>query len=107
MEVHGYLVISGVTSKVTIVITHIRGPITILITTHEPPSGRLLATFSFVFRFWWPWFLRRGFDSRASLLRGPVVGLFIVAKLKMAVGRVSGFFTDAVKTQRHSNLGLD
>ena len=30
----GYTVIS----KVTIVITHIRGLITILITTHEPPS---------------------------------------------------------------------
>ena len=30
--------ISGVISKVTIAITHIRGFITILITTHEPPS---------------------------------------------------------------------
>ena len=28
----------GVIRKVTIVITHIRGLITILITTHEPPS---------------------------------------------------------------------
>ena len=31
-------VISGVISKVTIVITHIMGLITPLITTHEPPS---------------------------------------------------------------------
>ena len=34
MEVHG-VVISGVISRVT---THIRGLITPLITTHEPPS---------------------------------------------------------------------
>ena len=33
-----WVVISGVISKVTIVITHIRELITILITTHEPPS---------------------------------------------------------------------
>ena len=33
-----WLVISGVISRVTIVITHIRGLITPLITTHEPPS---------------------------------------------------------------------
>ena len=33
-----YVVISGVISKVTIVITHIKGLTTILITTHEPPS---------------------------------------------------------------------
>ena len=33
-----WVVISGVTGKVTIVITHIRGLITILTTTHEPPS---------------------------------------------------------------------
>ena len=33
-----WVVISGVISRVTIVITHIRGLITILITTHEPPS---------------------------------------------------------------------
>ena len=33
-----WLVIRGVISKVTIVITHIRGLITLLITTHEPPS---------------------------------------------------------------------
>ena len=31
-------VISGVISRVTIVITHIRGLITLLIITHEPPS---------------------------------------------------------------------
>ena len=30
--------ISGVTSRVTILITHIKGLITPLITTHEPPS---------------------------------------------------------------------
>ena len=34
-------VISGVISKVTIVITHIRGRITPLITTHGPPSRAL------------------------------------------------------------------
>ena len=34
-----WVVISGVISKVTIVITHTRGLITILITTHEPPSN--------------------------------------------------------------------
>ena len=33
-----WVVISGVISKVTIVITHIRGLIVILISTHEPPS---------------------------------------------------------------------
>ena len=33
-----WLVISGVISKVSIVITHIRGLIALLITTHEPPS---------------------------------------------------------------------
>ena len=32
------VIISGVTSKVTIVITHIRGLTTTLRTTHEPPS---------------------------------------------------------------------
>ena len=32
------VVVSGVISRVTAVITHIRGLITILITTHEPPS---------------------------------------------------------------------
>ena len=32
------VVISGVMIRVTIVITHIRGFITPLITTHEPPS---------------------------------------------------------------------
>ena len=30
--------VSGVISKVTIIITHIRGLITLLIPTHEPPS---------------------------------------------------------------------
>ena len=34
LEVH----ISGVIIKVTIVITHIQGLITLLVTTHEPPS---------------------------------------------------------------------
>ena len=34
-----WVVISRVTSRVTIVITYIRGLITPLITTHEPPSG--------------------------------------------------------------------
>ena len=33
-----WVVISGVTSRVTIIITRIRGLITPLITTHEPPS---------------------------------------------------------------------
>ena len=36
-----WAVISGVISRVTILISHIRGLITPLITTHEPPS-RLL-----------------------------------------------------------------
>ena len=34
-----WVVISGVISKVTIVITHIRGLMALLITTHEPPSS--------------------------------------------------------------------
>ena len=34
------IIISGVISKVTILITHIRGLITLLITTHGPPSTR-------------------------------------------------------------------
>ena len=34
------LVISRVISRVTILITHIRGLITLLITTPEPPSGQ-------------------------------------------------------------------
>ena len=33
-----WVVISGVISRVTIVITHIRGRITPLLTTHAPPS---------------------------------------------------------------------
>ena len=33
-----WVVISGVISRVTVLITHIRGHITPLITTHEPPS---------------------------------------------------------------------
>ena len=43
-----WVVISGVISRVTIVITQIRGLITPLITTHEPPSrlGRV------GFEFW-------------------------------------------------------
>ena len=36
-----WVVISGVISKVTIVMTHIRGRIALLITTHEPPSRPL------------------------------------------------------------------
>ena len=39
LEVHGYY-ISGVKSRVTIVLTHIEGLITPLTTTHEPPSKR-------------------------------------------------------------------
>ena len=39
-----WVVISGVTSRVTVVIIHIKGLITPLITTHEPPSS--LPTFS-------------------------------------------------------------
>ena len=34
-----WVVTSGVIFKVTIVVTHIRGLITPLITTHEPPSA--------------------------------------------------------------------
>ena len=37
-----WVVISGVISRVTVIITHIRGLITLLITTHEPPSGMQL-----------------------------------------------------------------
>ena len=33
-----WVVISGVISRVTIVVTHFRGLIVLLITTHEPPS---------------------------------------------------------------------
>ena len=33
-----WVVISGVISRVTILRTHLRGLITLLITTHEPPS---------------------------------------------------------------------
>ena len=33
-----WLVVSRVTSRVTLLITHIRGLITLLITTPEPPS---------------------------------------------------------------------
>ena len=47
-QVHGrillggsWVVISGVISRVTIVISHIRGLITPLITTREPPSKLL------------------------------------------------------------------
>ena len=40
-----WVVISGVISRVTMVITHIRGLITLLITTHEPPSGAGLGDF--------------------------------------------------------------
>ena len=43
-----WVVISGVISRVTIIITPIRGLITPLITTHEPPSGAL----TIGFRFW-------------------------------------------------------
>ena len=35
-----WVVISGVISKVTIIIAHIRRLITRLITTHEPPSRK-------------------------------------------------------------------
>ena len=34
-----WVVLSGVISRVTILITHIRGLISLLITTHEPLSG--------------------------------------------------------------------
>ena len=33
-----WVVISGVISRVTTIITHVRGLITLLIATHEPPS---------------------------------------------------------------------
>ena len=32
------MVVSGVILRVTIVVTHTKGPISLLITTHEPPS---------------------------------------------------------------------
>ena len=35
------MVITGVISRVTITITHVRGLIILLITTHEPPSSGL------------------------------------------------------------------
>ena len=35
------MVISRVISRVTILITHVRGLITLLITTPEPPSARM------------------------------------------------------------------
>ena len=38
-----WVVISGAISKATVVVTHIRGLITILITTYEPPSTTNLA----------------------------------------------------------------
>ena len=38
LEVHGWF-LSGVISRVTMLITHSRGLITPLITTHEPPSN--------------------------------------------------------------------
>ena len=37
-----WVVISGVISRVTIVITHVKGLITPLITSHEPPSIPLM-----------------------------------------------------------------
>ena len=37
-----WAVVSGVIIRVTIVITHIKGLLTLLITTHEPPSKRAL-----------------------------------------------------------------
>ena len=37
-----WVVLSGVVSKATIVITHIRGLFSVLITTHEPPSRETL-----------------------------------------------------------------
>ena len=36
-----WVVISGVISRVTVLTTHIKGLITLLITTHEPPSSPL------------------------------------------------------------------
>ena len=36
-----WVVISGVICRVSVVTTHVRGLITILITTHEPPSRGL------------------------------------------------------------------
>ena len=39
-----WVVLSGVTSRVTLVITHIRGLVTIVITTHGPPSRRVQHT---------------------------------------------------------------
>ena len=38
LKVDSWVVISGVISRLTTVITHIRGLITPFITTHEPPS---------------------------------------------------------------------
>ena len=34
-----WVVISGVIRRVTVITTHIKGLITLLITTHEPPSN--------------------------------------------------------------------
>ena len=39
-----WVVISGITTKITIVPTHIRGLITVLITTDEPPSKTEIQT---------------------------------------------------------------
>ena len=56
-----WVVISGVISKVTIVITHIRGLITPLISTHEPPSK----TSGSGSRFLSSWFRVEGLGSKA------------------------------------------
>ena len=52
-----WAVISGVISKVTIVITHIRGLITPLTTTHEPPSTKQLFQ-TLVLSYWVLWTFR-------------------------------------------------
>ena len=56
------VVISRVISRVTILVTHIRGLITLLITTHEPPStGQLRAG--------WGWAISaRPFENRGIVL---------------------------------------
>ena len=54
-----WVVISGVISRVTILMTHIRGLITPLMTTHEPPSREQL----------------KDFHHQNFIGRGPVAGL--------------------------------
>ena len=58
-----WVVISGVVSRVTIVITQIWGLITPLITTHEPPSAH-------AFKLWDTDLIRSRMRSSGFVLRG-------------------------------------